>query len=341
MQTRRSLLLSAACAFGLPQEQGTKLIKPRALKAGDTVGLITPATSVSDPDTLQTAERTVRYFGLVPKFGRNVRKRDGYLAGTVEHRLEDLHSMFSDPDVKGIMTIRGGYGSGHLLDRIDYDLIRRNPKVFAGYSDITAMHLAIHRRTGLVTFHGPVPVSGFSDYTVEHYRRALFETKPLGVLKNPPETNTLRPRHPIRTIRPGKARGRLIGGNLSLIAATMGTPFEIETRDRILFLEDTGEQPYQVDRMLTNLRLAGKLQAAAGIVFGECSDCGPREFRPSYASTLSLGEVLDNILGSAGVPVVTGLTIGHTSDQMTLPLGVMATLDADRGELTIEEAATV
>ena len=338
--TRRKLLALSAAVLA-PAQDRMNLIKPRALREGDTVGLITPATYVSDPDALATAERTLRYLGLNPKFGRNVRKRDGYLAGTVEHRLEDLHAMFADPEVKGVFPIRGGYGSPHLLDRIDYDLIRRNPKIFVGYSDITAMHLAIHKRTGLVTFHGPAPLSGYTEYTIEHLRRALFVEKPLGTLTNPPETNQLRPRHTLRTIRPGTAKGRLIGGNLSLIVATMGTPFEIDTRGAIFFIEDVGEQPYQIDRMLTNLRLAGKLQAAAGIVFGECSDCGPRDYKPSFASTLSLGEVLDEILGRLNIPVLTGLTIGHTADQLTLPIGVMATLDADKGQLTIEEAATV
>jgi muramoyltetrapeptide carboxypeptidase len=247
--------------------------------------------------------------------------------------------MFQDPEVKGVVCIRGGYGSGQLLAGIDYDLIRRNPKVFLGYSDITAMHLAIQRKTGLVTFHGPVPLSGFTDYTIEHFRKALFEKQPLGTLTNPPETNELRPKHTLRTIRGGKARGRLTGGTLSLILATMGTPFEIETRGRILFLEDVDEQPYSIDRMLTNLRLAGKLQAAAGIVFGECSDCAPRDYKPSFNSTLLLGEVLDEILGGLKAPVLSGLTFGHTPDQLTLPEGVMATLDADRGELIIEETA--
>lgn len=338
--TRRTLLaLPAALAAQSSREPA--ILKPKALQAGDTVGLITPATYVSDPDALATAERTIRFFGLKPKFGRNVGKRDGYLAGTVEHRLEDLHAMFSDREVKAVFTVRGGYGSNQLLDRIDYDLIRRNPKILAGYSDITALHLAIHKRTGLVTFHGPVPLSAFSDYTIEHFRRAMFETKPLGTLANPAESNTLRPRHTVRTIRGGRATGRLIGGNLSLVAATMGTPFEMDTRGRILFLEDVGEQPYRIDRMLTNLRLAGKLQQAAGIVFGECNECAPSDYKPSFAATLSLGEVLDSILGAAGVPVMTGLTIGHTADQLTLPLGVTATLDADKGELTISEAATI
>lgn len=334
---RRDFLAAAGAAVLPPDEM--PLIRPRALRLGDTVGLITPATYVSDPDRLLLAERTIRYFGLKLKLGRNVRKRTGYLGGSIEERLEDLHETFRDPEVKAVFAIRGGYGSAQLLDRIDYDLIRRNPKIFLGYSDITALHLAIHKSTGLITFHGPVTLSRFSRYTQRYFRRALFQPRPLGKITNPPDSDPLRPAHLLRTVRPGKARGRLAGGNLTLISTTMGTPFEIDTRGRILFLEDTEEQPYSIDRMLTQLRLAGKLDAAAGIVFGECQDCRPREFRPSFESTFSLGEVLDRILGDLKIPVLSGLTIGHTEDQLTLPLGVMASLDAGEGVLTIEEPA--
>jgi muramoyltetrapeptide carboxypeptidase len=338
--TRRRLLALAAVAAqkAAPQNSMPKLLRPRALKPGNTVGLITPSTYVSDPDRLIAAERTVRYFGLKPKFGRNVRKRDGYLGGSIDERLEDLHAMFTDPEVNAIFAIRGGYGAAQLLDRIDYGLIRKNPKIFLGYSDITALHLAIGKSTGLVTFHGPVALSDFTEYTQAHFRRALFETTPLGVVTNPPETNPLRPAHTLRPIRPGKARGALVGGNLTLISTTMGTPFEIETRGRILLIEDVGEEPYSIDRMLTQLRLAGKFDGVAGIVFGECKDCRPRDYKPGFESTLSFGEVLDEILGKLQVPVLTGLTFGHTGDQLTLPLGVIGTLDADKGELIIEEA---
>ncbi|MGH9718858.1 MAG: S66 peptidase family protein, partial [Bryobacteraceae bacterium] len=257
--------------------------------------------------------------------------------GSVEERLDDLHAMFRDPDVRAVFAIRGGYGAAQLLDRIDYKLIRGNPKIFLGYSDITALHLAIQKRAGLVTFHGPVTLSRFSEYTQKHFRRALFEAKPLGKLTNPPDSNPLRPAHTFRTVRPGTARGPLVGGNLTLISTTMGTPFEIETRGRILFLEDVDEQPYSVDRMLTQLRLAGKFDGVAGVVFGECNNCRPRDYQPSFESTFSLGEVVDEILGKLPVPVLSGLTIGHTEDQLTLPLGVMASLDADKGELEIEE----
>ena len=316
-----------------------RAIRPSVLHEGDTVGLITPSTYVSDPDTLATAERTMRYFNLKPKWGRNVRKKSGYLGGSIQERLDDLHDMFRDKDVKAVFALRGGYGSAQILDGIDYNLIRANPKIFLGYSDITAMHLAIHQKTGLVTFHGPVVLSKFTQFTQDHFRKALFNPEPIGAVTNPAESNPLRPGHTLRAVRPGKARGPLIGGNLTLISTTMGTPYEIDTRGRILFIEDVDEEPYRIDRMLTQLRLAGKLSQAAGIIFGECADCRPKDYKPSFNSTFTLGEVADSFFGSLTIPVLSGLTIGHTDDQLTLPIGVMATLDADRGELIIEEPA--
>jgi muramoyltetrapeptide carboxypeptidase len=157
-------------------------------------------------------------------------------------------------------------------------------------------------------------------------------------VSNPPETNPLRPNHSLRTVKGGRARGPIVAGNLTLISTTMGTPYEIDTRGKILCIEDVGEEPYSMDRMLTQLRLSGKLEQAAGIVIGECARCTPREFRPGFDSTFSLGEILDDILGGLRVPVLAGLTFGHTADQLTLPLGCMAALDADKGTLTIEEA---
>lgn len=347
--TRRSLLAGAAVPLAALQAQpplrslppARPLLKPRVLQPGDVVGLATPATYVADPDTLALTERTLRHFNLVARRGRHMGRRNGYVGGSVAERVADLHDLFQDPEVKAIFAVRGGYGTPHLLDKLDYGLIRKNPKILLGYSDITALHLAIQRHAGLITFHGPVVLSRFTDYTQKHFRDALFRAEPLGPLTNPPETNTLRPAHVLRAVRPGKATGPLTGGNLSLVAATMGTPYEIQTRGAILLLEDVGEQPYSIDRMLTQLRLAGKLDEAAGVVWGECRDCGPREFQPSFESTFSTGEVVDQILGSLRIPVLSGLTIGHTEDQLTLPLGVAATLDADLGTLTVTESATL
>lgn len=325
--------------FAPAAESSTGMILARALRPGDTVGLVTPGTYVADPDRLALANRTLDHFGLKMRLGKNVGRRAGYFGSSADERLDDLHAMFSDPEVHAVFAIRGGYGSAHLLDRVDYDLIHRNPKVFLGYSDITALHLAINKYARLVTFHGPIVLSPFTDYTQRYFRSALFETKPLGQISNPPEGNQLRPAHPLRTIKSGIAKGPLIGGNLTLISTTMGTPYEIDTRGKILFLEDVDEETYRIDRMLTQLRLAKKLDESLGIVFGQCQDCGPRDFKPSLESNYSLGEVLDNILGKLNVPVLYGLTIGHTSDQVTLPLGVMTTLDADKGILDITATA--
>lgn len=320
------------------RQNASGFIHPKVLRRGDTVGLITPGTYVSDPERLALIEPTMKFFGLRAKMGKYAGKRMTAYRSSIDERLDDLHSMFRDKEVQAVVCIRGGYGASQLLDRIDYDLIRRNPKIFLGYSDITALHLAIHKQSKLVTFHGPMIVSDFTDYTQKYFTKAIFETTPVGVVTNPGDQTSLRPSHPLRTIRPGTASGPLVGGNLTLIATTLGTPYEIETRGRILFIEDVDEQPYSLDRMLTQLRLAGKFDHVAGVIFGECSECGPRDYKPSFVSPFSVGEVVDNILGELKVPVLSGLTIGHTEDQLTLPLGVMATLDATGGTLDITES---
>jgi muramoyltetrapeptide carboxypeptidase len=316
--------------------QAPKQILPPRLKPGDTVALITPSSYVSDPDELAFAKRFCEFFQLKWKLGKNVGQRYGYLAGTAQQRVDDLHAAFSDPEVRAVFCIRGGYGSAQMLDRIDYALIRNNPKIFLGYSDITALHTAIGQRTGLVTFHGPVSLSHLTDWSQQHLRAALFASDPVGSVTNPPEPNPLRAGHTMRTVRGGRATGALAGGNLTLLSTTLGTPWGIETAGRILLMEDIGEDIYRIDRMFTQLRLAGKLQAAAGIVVGECKDCPP----PGHDSAYSLGEVIDYLLGDLGIPVLYGLSFGHTIDQVTLPLGAQATLDADAQTLTVTQAAT-
>jgi len=338
--TRRDFASAVALSAGAavsPPAPALPLIKPPALREGDTVALITPATNVSDPGELAAAAGALRSFGLKPRLGRNVGQRLGYLGGTVEERLDDFHTAFRDPDVRGIFCIRGGYGSAQLLDRIDYGLIRSRPKVFVGYSDITALHLAIHKKAGLVTFHGPVLIfkgntAHFNEYTVRWYRKALFGREPLGRLENPASKD-------LRAIRQGAAHGRLMGGNLTLVGSLMGTPYEIDTREAIFFTEEIGEQPYRIDRILTQLRLAGKLADAVGVLFGECISCDSGSCTPEFTPSLSVREVLDEIVGKLSAPSMAGLTIGHSDDQLTLPLGVQATLDANRCQLTIDEAA--
>jgi muramoyltetrapeptide carboxypeptidase len=340
------VVLGARTAFGKKKpkpperpEEPLPLVKPRALKPGDTVGLIAPASYTFDLWSLDDAAARVEALGLKPKFGKHVRGRRGFLSGTDDERLEDLHAMFSDPGVSAVFALQGGYGTPRLLDRIDYGLIRRNPRILLGYSDITGLHLAIGRKSGLVTFHGPNMIGSLPPRTVELLKKALFVAEPIGELTNPDEPDPLNVEFPLRTVTPGIARGRIVGGNLTLVCATMGTPYEIETKDRIVFLEDTGEAPYRVDRMLVQLRLAGKLQEAAGIVFGTCTDCGPG--KSSFELSLSLSEVLMEQLGTLRVPVLAGLVFGHTKEKSVLPMGVEAELDATNRRVRILEAATV
>ncbi len=317
------------------------LIKPKVLHEGDAVAVIAPATVVSDPDDIARAEEAAQYYGLKIIFGESLLKGSGYKTRTVEERIKDLHSAFSDKDIKAVFCIRGGYGSGTLLDKINYDLIKRNPKIFAGYSDITAMHLAINKYSNLLTFHGPMMLSTFTEYTDINFKNAMFTTQPLGLLKNPDAKNNFRTKHPIRTIVPGTAKGSLTGGNLSLISSLMGTPYEIETKGKILLIEDVGEEPFRIDRMLNQLRLAGKLQVAAGIVFGNFTDCDYSSPYSSRSWDYSLGESIDNVMKDIPVPAFYGLDFGHTADQLTLPLGLEVELDTSAGTLFFNEPATI
>ena len=335
---RRTFVSSIPAAAAAQSTSAPGHLKPKALRPGDTVGLVSPSTYVADPNQLINMQLTAQMFGWKTKVGKQVGLREAKLGENIPGRIADLHEMFADKEVKGIICVRGGYGTPQLLDGLDYDLIRRNPKVLLGYSDITGLHLAIHQKTGMVTFHGPTGLSPFTDFSQNWFKRAI-DTKPMGVLSNPTEPNPFRPAHPLRTINSGKAKGQLIGGNLTLVSCLMGTPYEPDVRGKILFLEDVGEEPYRIDRMLQQLALAGKFDQCAGVVIGECVDCGPRQFEPSITFNYTLGEVLDRVFSRVKVPVFHGLLLGHTADQITLPIGVLASMDADRKELTIEESA--
>lgn len=316
------------------------MVKPRTLKPGDTVGLITPSSYVFDTWKIElAAARLEASLGVKCRMGKFVRSRHGYMGGTEKERLEDLHAMFADPAVAGVFCLAGGYGSERLLDGIDYELLRKNPKVLLGYSDITGLHLAITKKAGLVTFHGPVATGSIPPWSLASLKRALFSAEPIGELANPPEDDATWPAFPLHAVAPGKARGAITGGNLTLVATTMGTPYEVDAKGKILFLEDTGEAPYRVDRMLTQLKLAGKLQEAAGIVWGTCTECTPAS--SGFEVNLSIPELLDEILGGLGKPVLAGLVFGHTKEKATIPMGVEVELDAAAKKVTIVEAATI
>ncbi|GEA14870.1 peptidase U61 [Moorella sp. E308F] len=310
----------------------TPIIKPPALQKGDTIGIIAPASPLPDPAYLARGIDFWLSLGYRVRTGTHISKATGYLAGSDAGRLADLHQMFQDPEVKAIICLRGGYGTLRLLADLDYNLIRYHPKILVGYSDITALHLALNRMTGLVTFHGPMlyPELGskaLPPYTRESLCRALAVASPLGSIPPAPGLP------PPVTITPGRAEGIVTGGNLSLVVATLGTPFEIDTRGKILFIEEVDEAPYRIDRMLTQLKLAHKLEAAAGIVLGFCTGCENPSLQPG------LLEVITDHLAPLGIPCFYGLPAGHLATQATLPLGIRARLDAAARTLTYLEAA--
>jgi len=325
----------------LGENRNDQIIKPPRLQPGDTVGLIAPASAAFEPATIREGAETLQSLGFKVKIGKHIKEKYGYLAGSDENRVADLHQMFKDDEVKAIIALRGGYGSMRLLNLIDYNLVKRHPKILLGYSDITSLNLAIYHQTRLVTFHGPVAISSFSKYTQQYFWKVVSATESPGEITHPDPDNPLRPTAHLNTIRPGKATGRLVGGNLTLFTALLGTPYEVDTRDAVLFLEETGEEPYDVDRMLTQLLLAGKLDHVAGVVFDRCPNCKPADFKPAFYNSFSLEEVLEDRLAQLNCPVLYGLNVGHEADKPTLPIGIKMTLDADRKALIFEEAAVV
>jgi muramoyltetrapeptide carboxypeptidase len=343
--TRRELLAaSGTLAMGVSGLSSSvhaaaisNTVKPKRLRPGMSVGLVTPASNVPEDQELHAAMDLVRSLGFSAEPAVNLFSRTQYLAGTDQQRADDLNAMFADTDIDAIFCVRGGYGSGRLLRYLDYDMIAANPKVIMGYSDITSILNAIYLRTGLVTFHGPIAGGNFSNYTYEQYKKVLIEPAQIARIGEPPEFET-RPgvvdwKNRLTTIVSGVAEGHLVGGNLSLMVTLLGTPFEPQFEGAILFLEDVDEPPYSVDRMLTHLWMAGKLEQVAGIVLGKFTDDG------YDSNTFSMEEVLRDRLEPLGIPTLRGAMIGHIEDKTVVPLGVRARLDADAGALTLLESA--
>ncbi len=316
-----------------------KPIFPRALESGDTIALIAPA-SVPDQARVERAVGRLEERGFqVKRFG-DIYRRRGYLAGDDGTRAAELMAAFADPEVAAIFPARGGTGVTRLLDQLDYAVIRKHPKILAGFSDITALHLAVQSQTGLVTFHSPHPMDGlgmpdgFTDLSARTFWRTLLAesyaeagSAPWEVLADDAE------REGLSTLCPGAAEGRLVGGNLALVCSVLGTPYEIETAGNILLLEDVGERPYRIDRFLSQLRLAGKLDVLNGVVLGQFTDCTAEPDKPS----LTMDEVFADYFSDLGIPVLENFPTGHTPDNATLPLGSLVELDADNRRLTILE----
>ena len=344
---RRRFLASVAAATAAaslpsatagPVAQTPRVTRPKRLAPGDTVALVAPASATFQSLDLDIARESLEALGLKVKVGRHVLSRHGYLAGADKDRAADINRFFGDRSVNAVLPIRGGWGSARVLPYLDFGTIRRNPKIVLGYSDITALLLAIHAKTGLITFHGPNGLGRWDAWSVDYLRRLLFnaEAVPLENPRTLSERNSLVPtEHRVRTITGGTARGRLLGGNLTVLTTILGSQYLPSWDDAILFLEDVGEDLYRIDRMFTQLRLAGVLEKVRGVVFGTCAECGPGE---GFAS-LTLEEILLDHLKPLNVPAWFGAMIGHQMPQWTLPVGAEVDIDAGKGTIALRAPA--
>ncbi|MFC6861682.1 S66 peptidase family protein [Zunongwangia atlantica] len=317
-----------------------KIIKPKALKEGDTIGIVSPASAIFETEPYQIAKESFEAMGLKVKFGEFVKNRYGHLAGTDKERAGELNAMFKDKSVDAIIALRGGSGSARILELLDYEAIKTNPKIFIGYSDITALHSAIFEKTGLVTFHAPVAVSTWNTFSVSHLKAILFD-KENPLLENPKSIgdNLTQTSNRIRTITGGTAEGQLLGGNLSVLTGIMGSEyFPTDWSNKILYIEDVGEKVYAVDRMMTQLQLGGVFKQIKGFVFGKCTECDPGG---SGYGSLTLEEVLDHYIKPLGIPAFSGAMIGHIDDNSTIPNGIEAEINAEAGTIQLLEAAVI
>lgn len=301
------------------------ILKAKPLQPGDTVGLISPASSVS-PQQFLTAVQHLESLGFIVVTGKHATLEHGHLGGLDHQRLEDLHQMFADPKIDGIWCARGGYGCTRLLPDLDFELIRQNPKPLIGYSDITVLLNAIFQETGLIGFHGPLGISEFSEYTVSNLKNTVFG-EATNCLISQPEGAT-----PPYSIHRGTAEGRFVGGNLALLAAMTGTPHQPDYQNKLVFIEEIAEKPYQIDRMLTQLLQGTNMKDAAGILLGTFVKCGI----PAKGSSLSLEATLQDRLGALGIPVIYGAPFGHIDDQFTIPVGGKGRLEATDQGITIQ-----
>lgn len=306
-------------------------IKPAKLKIGDTIGLIAPGSYISKRQ-LNESIKNLEELGYKVKYNNEILDKQGYLAGKDSVRVREIHSMFLDKDIKAIMAVRGGYGCARFLDMLDYDIIRSNPKILIGYSDITSLLYAIYEKARLVCFHGPVGTSTFNEYSVNNMLKVIAEDKNEFTMQNLPEDNGQ-----IKIISDGVSEGELVGGNLSIVVSMIGTEYDIDSKNKIIFLEDIGEEPYRIDRMLTQMIQSGKFDECSGIALGVFRKCEINENSPEFENSLTLQQVFEDRLGNLGVPVIYGLSFGHITNKFTLPFGIKAKLDTYNKKLVLLE----
>lgn len=331
-----TLLPQSGWANG-PQSTPKTIIKPKKLKKGDTIGLVAPGYAIK-PETLQKALDTLEKMGFKTFHTDRILGNFGYFSNTDEERVMDVNQMFANPEVDGILCARGGYGCTRILDRLDYNIIRNNPKALIGFSDITALIQAIYKETGLVCFHGPVGSTIDDKYSQKYFKKVLMKGKDFLTIKNvklkDPKFlgNSEYERY---IINPGSCQGELSGGSLTLVNALIGTPHEIDFTDKLVFLEDVEEAPYRVDRMLTQLIEGPTFSKAKGIIFGVCKGCD----REKKDDNFTLKEVIMDRIAPLGIPAAYGMSFGHVPNNFTLPVGIRASFNTDEMSLELLEAA--
>lgn len=311
-------------------------VKPGRLKPGDTVALVAPSGATATRFEIMLVKECMEALGFKVKLGDHIFDRYGYLGGKDEDRAADLMAQFADPEVAGIVAVRGGWGCARLLPYLDFEVMRQNPKILIGYSDITALLLAVYARTGLVTFHGPIGLDPWNSFTTNYFRRVIMDAEP-AALENPVDKgdSLIQRENRVQTITAGKATGRLLGGNLSIISTLLGSDYVPSWEGAILFVEDVNEEIYRVDRMMTHLKIAGVLSQIKGFIFGRCTECNPGE---GYGS-LTLEQVLEDHVKPLGIPAWYGSMIGHIPLKFTIPLGITAEIDAEKGIIKLLEPA--
>ena len=338
---RRRFIGNAALAAGLlplarwsSAAAAPERLLPAPLRKGDTIALVSPSAATDEALSLQLAREAMEALGFKVAPGAHMASRRGHLAGTDAERAGDLNAAFADPGVKAIVCVRGGSGAARLLPLLDYDAVRRNPKVLLGYSDITALHNALLAQAGLVTFHGPIGSGSWNRFNVDQFRRVFLDRELMTYQNAVDAGDELVPRkNRTVTLTGGKARGELVGGNLTVLTALAGSPYLPDFSGKILFLEDVSEAPYRVDRMFSTLKLMGALDRIAGFVFGECTDCDPGD---GYGS-LTLDQIFEDHIKPLGIPAYRGAMIGHIRQQFIVPVGGRVELDADAGTFRMLE----
>lgn len=331
---------ASVLAPALISARTNNILKPQRLRPGSGVGLISPASAIFEREQLEIAIDAVEALELVPHLAPHILDRYGYLAGTDRDRAADLNRFFAAPQIDALMPLQGGWGSSRILPYLDYDTIRQNPKILVGFSDITALLLGIYAQTGLVTFHGPHGLTGWRSAQTELFHRVLFAGDTVmyrNIIDSADEDRLMQVEYRTQTLVSGRARGKLIGGNLSVMSAILGTPYFPRLDNAILFIEDIGESIYRIDRLLTHLKLAGALKNLSGFIFGQCSQCTPGE---GYGS-LTLTEVIRDHIAALGIPAWYGAQIGHVETVWTLPIGATVEIDADLGIIRLLESAVV